>query len=159
MKGRRLRWERTAGENCWVKSLIYWGEVDRPKESVIRHNRVKQDIDSRERSDLGGGGAGRGKTVTSRSAANATTNVIAERARRAGAEKSGRSPLLLHDSVEVGGGGSVSVDGGEGTGALHELDEFVVVADCPLAPKGAGQGRTKSEGLARRVHVQDRGTR
>jgi hypothetical protein len=36
------------------------GEVDRPKESVIRYNRVKQDIDSRERRDLGGGGAGRG---------------------------------------------------------------------------------------------------
>ena len=59
------------------------GEVDRPKESVIRHNRVKQDIDSRERSDLGGGGAGRGKTVTTRSAAN--TTVYARRVAALGA--------------------------------------------------------------------------
>jgi hypothetical protein len=135
------------------------GEVGGAKVGILRHHRIESNVDSSEGGDIGGGRTGGGETVTSRSAANATTNVIAERARRAGAEKSGRSPLLLHDAVEVGGCGGVSVDGGEGTGALDELDEFVVVAGCPLAPKGAGQGRTKSEGLARRVHVEDGGTR
>ena len=59
------------------------GEVYRPKESVVRDNRVEEDIDSGERSDLGGGGAGRGKTVTTRSAAN--TTVYARRVAALGA--------------------------------------------------------------------------
>ena len=33
------------------------GEVDGPKESVVRDNRVEKDVDSRERGVLGGGGA------------------------------------------------------------------------------------------------------
>ncbi len=71
------------------------GEVDRPKESVIRHNRVKQDIDSRERSDLGGGGAGRGKTVTTHSSANTTVYARRVAALGAGEEERGGGPLLL----------------------------------------------------------------
>jgi hypothetical protein len=47
-------------------------QVNRAKESVVRHDRVEQDVDGRERDDLGRGGAGRGKTITSRSAANTT---------------------------------------------------------------------------------------
>ncbi len=97
--------------------------------------------------------------VTSRGTANTTTNVVGERARRAGAEKSGRSPLFFYDAVAVGWGRGVRVDGVEGTGALHQLDEFFVVAGDPLAPKRTTQCRTKREGLARRVHVEDRGTR
>jgi hypothetical protein len=50
------------------------------------------------------------------------------------------------------------VDGGEGTCALHELDEFVVVADDPLAVKRTSQCRSEREGLTRRVHVEDGGT-
>ena len=59
------------------------GEVDGPKESVVRDNRVEKDVDSRERGDLGGGGSGGGKTVTTRSAAN--TTVYARRVAALGA--------------------------------------------------------------------------
>ncbi len=50
------------------------------------------------------------------------------------------------------------MDGGECTGALHQLDVFVV-ADDPLAPKRTSHGRAKREGLAGSVHVEDGGTR
>jgi hypothetical protein len=46
-----------------VKILMNW-EIDRAKESVVGDDRVEEDVDGRERGDLGGGGAGRGKTVT-----------------------------------------------------------------------------------------------
>jgi hypothetical protein len=95
------------------------GGVDRPKESVIRHNRVKQDIDSRERSDLGGGGAGRGKTVTTRSAAN--TMIYARRVAALGAGEEERSggPLLLRHGIIIRGEGGGVVDGTEGPGSLR----------------------------------------
>ena len=58
-------------------------QVYRAKESVIGDDRIKKDVDGWERSDLGGGGAGRGKTVTTRSAAN--TTVYARRVAALGA--------------------------------------------------------------------------
>jgi hypothetical protein len=106
------------------------GEVDRPKESVIRHNRVKQDIDSRERSDLGGGGAGRGKTVTSRSAANAT--IHSRRVSGAWEEERIGGPLLLRHGVIVRGEGGGVVDWTEGAGSFDELNELVVASLQPL---------------------------
>ena len=51
------------------------------------------------------------------------------------------------------------MDRGQGTGALDELDELVVIALNPLLAERAGQGRPKCEGLADRVHVEDGGTR
>ncbi len=47
------------------------------------------------------------------------------------------------------------MDRGQGTGALDELDELVVVALNPLRAERASQGRPKCEGLADRVHVED----
>jgi hypothetical protein len=51
------------------------------------------------------------------------------------------------------------MDGGESTGALHELDEFVIVACDPLAAKWTSQGRAERKGLAGSVHIQDGDTR
>ncbi len=51
------------------------------------------------------------------------------------------------------------MDRGQGTGALDELDELVVIALNPLLAKRAGQCRPKCEGLADSVHVEDGGTR
>ena len=69
------------------------GEVDGTKESVVRHNKVEKDVDSRERSDLGGGGAGRGKTVTTRSATN--TTIYARRVAALGVSENFSSPFLM----------------------------------------------------------------
>ena len=99
------------------------------------------------------------KAITSRSATHATVDIVEERARRAGAEERGGSPLLFDDVVVVGGCGGGGVDRGQGTGALDELDELVVVALNPLLAERASQGRPKCEGLADRVHVEDGGTR
>jgi hypothetical protein len=38
------------------------------------------------------------------------------------------------------------VDGGESTGALHQLDEFVIVAGDPPASKRTSQGRAERKG-------------
>jgi hypothetical protein len=133
------------------------GEVDRPKESVIRHNRVKQDIDSRERSDLGGGGAGRGKTVTSRSAANATIHSRRVAALGAWEEERIGGPLLLCHGVIVRGEGGGVVDWTEGAGSFDELNELVVTSLQPLQTVGASEGGAKGEGRAGRIEVEDRG--
>jgi hypothetical protein len=58
-----------------VGATVEVRQVNRTKEKrrqTVRHDRVEQDIDGRERDDLGRGGGGRGKTVTTRSAANTT---------------------------------------------------------------------------------------
>jgi hypothetical protein len=113
------------GDRC---AEIEVGEVGGAKIGILRHHRIQGNVDGRQGGNVCRGRAGGRETVTSRCAADTTTNVVAERARLAGAEKSGRSPLLLYYAVVVGWGRGVSVDGGEGTGALHELDEFVIVA-------------------------------
>ncbi len=61
------------------------------------------------------------------------------RTRRARAEERGGMPLLLNYAVVVGGSRGVGVDRGQGTGALDELDELVVVAVDPLLAERAGQ--------------------
>jgi hypothetical protein len=47
-------------------------QVNRAKKSVVRDDRVKEDVDGGERGDLSRGRTGRGKRVTTRSAANTT---------------------------------------------------------------------------------------
>ncbi len=49
------------------------------------------------------------------------------------------------------------MDGADGASGGDQLDEFGAVTEGPLGPKGAGQGRPKSEGLAVAVEVEDRG--
>jgi hypothetical protein len=70
---------------------------------VARHDRVKEKINTGERSDVGGGGAGRLEAVTSGGAANATVHAGGEAAKRAGEKEGGERPLLLRDRVEIGG--------------------------------------------------------
>ena len=68
--------------------MIEIGEVGGAKESIVRHNRVQGDVDASERSKVSGERTGGGETVTSRSASNATVNIVEERTRRAGPEES-----------------------------------------------------------------------
>ena len=135
------------------------GEVGGAKKGILRHHRVQGNVNGSERGNIGRGRTGGGETVPSRGAANAPADVVSERARRAGAEESRRSPLFFNHPVIVGGGRSVRVNGSEGTCAPHELDESVIASVDPLVPKGTSQRRTKCKGLARRVHVEDGGTR
>ncbi len=51
------------------------------------------------------------------------------------------------------------MDRGQGTGALYELDELVVVTRNPLLSERAGHCRPEGEGLAGGVDVEDGGTR
>ncbi len=129
------------------------GEVYRPKESVVRDDRVKEDVDGWERSDLGGGGARRGKTVTSRSAANTTIHSHRIAALGAWEEERIGGPLLLRHGVIVRGEGGCMVDWTEGAGSFDELNELVVASLQSLQTVGASEGGAKSEGRARRVKV------
>ncbi len=59
-----------------MKSLMYWGrssevgakvevgEIDGAEEGVVGDDRVEEDVDGRERGDLGGGRAGRKRRST-----------------------------------------------------------------------------------------------
>ncbi len=132
-------------------------EVDRPKDSVIRHNRVKQDIDSRERSDLSGGGAGRGNTVTTRSVVNTTVDARRVAALGGGEEERSVGPLLLRHGVIVRGEGGGVVDGTEGPGSFDELNKLVVASLQPLQTVGASKSGAEGEGRTGRVKVEDRG--
>ena len=151
MKGRRLRWERTAGENCWVKvegsAKVKVRQVNGAKESVVRDDRIKKDVDGWERSDLGGGGAGRGKTIHSRRVA----------ALGAWEEERIGGPLLLRHGVIIRGEGGGVVDWTEGPGSFDELNELVVTSLQPLQTVGASEGGAKGEGRAGRIEVEDRG--
>jgi hypothetical protein len=49
-------------------------------------------------------------------------------------------PLFLLHPIIVGGGGGVSVDGGEGPRRLDELYKLVIVADDPLRAMRAREG-------------------
>jgi hypothetical protein len=51
------------------------------------------------------------------------------------------------------------VDGGECASTSDEFDELVVITRQPLLPKRSGYGRAKSQGLSRRVDVEDGDTR
>ena len=124
------------------------GKVNRPKEGVGRHDRVEEKIHTGERSDVGGGGAGRLEAVTSGGAANAAVNAGGEAAKRAGEKEGGGRPLLLRDRVKVGGGGGGEVDGTEGASGLDQLHQFGVAGEKPLETVGARQGRAKGKGGA-----------
>ena len=87
-----------------VSAKVEVRQIDGPKESVRRDNRVKKEIDAGKSSDVGGGGAGRLKPITSGGAAYATVNVGGEGAKRAGDGEGRRRPLLLRDGVEVSEG-------------------------------------------------------
>ena len=133
------------------------GEVDGPKESVVRDNRVEKDVDSRERGDLGGGGPGGGKTVTTRSAANTTVYARRVAALGTGEEERSGGPLLLRHGVTVRGEGGSVVDGTEGPGSFDKLNKLVVASLQPLQTVGASESGAEGEGRARRVKVEDRG--
>ena len=112
---------------------------------VDRHDRVKQKINTGERSDVGGGGAGRLEAVTSGGAANAAVNAGGEAAKRAGEKEGGGRPLLLRDRVKIGGGGGGEVDGKEGASGLDQLHQFGVAGEKPLQAVGARKSRAKGE--------------
>ncbi len=64
-------------------------QVNGPEEGVARHDRVKKKVNTGERSDVSGGGAGRLKAVTAGGAANAMVNAGGEAAERAGEKEGG----------------------------------------------------------------------
>jgi hypothetical protein len=74
-----------------VGSKVEVREINGAKESAVGDDRVEEDVDGGERSDLGGGGARGGKTVTTRSAANTMVYVrrVAALGGRGGGEKRG----------------------------------------------------------------------
>ena len=78
-------------------------QIDGPEESVGRHDRVEKKVHAGERSDVGGGGAGRLEAVTPGGAANTTVHAGGEATERAGEKEGGERPLLLRDRVKVGG--------------------------------------------------------
>jgi hypothetical protein len=91
--GENVRGE-SAGEDfmCWgglikVGAKVEVRQVNRAKESVVRDDRVKEDVDGGERGHLSGKRAGRGKTITNRSAVN--TTVYARRVAALGAGEVG----------------------------------------------------------------------
>ncbi len=100
-------------------------------------------------------GAGRGKTVTTRSAAN--TTVYTRRVAALG-ERSG-GPLLLRHGVVIRGGRGGVVEGTEGPGSFDELNELVVASLHPLQTVGANKSGVEGEGRARVVKDEDRGRR
>ena len=124
---------------------------------MVRDNRVEDDVDGRERSDLGGGGAGRGKTVTTRSAANTTVYARRVAALGAGEEERRGGPLLLRHGIVVRGEGGGVVDGTEGPGSFDELNKLVVASLQPLQTVGASEGGAEGEGRAGGVKVKDGG--
>jgi hypothetical protein len=116
-------------------------KVERAKDSIFRYDSVKNAVKGGERSGVGGGRAGGGETVTTRSSAHATQDVVGERAERTwGEEGEGEPRILLDDPIIVGRRGGARLDGAEGAGGGDQLDEFRAVTDGPLGPKG---GRTE----------------
>ena len=127
---------------------IVVGEVNRPEEGVTRHDRVEEEVDTGERSDVSGGGAGRLEAVTPGGTANATVHAGGEATERTGEKEGGDRPLLFGDGVQVGGGGGGEVDGTEGASGLDQLHQFGVAGEKPLKTVGARQCRAKGKGRA-----------
>jgi hypothetical protein len=142
-----------------VGAKIKVGEIDGAEEGIAGDDRVEEDADGGERSDLSGGRTGRGKTVTTRSAANTTVYTRRVAALGAGEEERSRGPLLLRHRIVIRGGGAGVVYGTEGPGSLDELDELVVASPEPLQTVGASESGAEGEGRARGVKVEDRGRR
>ncbi len=112
---------------------------------MARHDRVEEQVNAGERSDMSGGGAGRLEAVTAGGIANATVNAGGEAAKRTGEKEGGERPLLFRDGVKVGGGGGGKVDGTEGASGLDQLHQFGVAGEKPLQAVGARQSGTKGE--------------
>ena len=70
---------------------------------MTRHDRVEEEVDTGEGSDVGGGGAGRFEAITAGGTANATVHAGGEAAKRAGEKEGGERPLFLRDRVKIGG--------------------------------------------------------
>jgi hypothetical protein len=132
-------------------------KVERAKDSIFRDDSVKDAVTGGERSGVGGGRAGGGETVITRSSAHSTQDVVGERAERTWGEEGEGGPHLLDDPIIVGRRGGTRVDGAEGVGGGDQLGEFRAVTDGPLGLKGADQSGPKGEGLASAIEVEDRG--
>ncbi len=142
-----------------VDAKVEVRQVNRAKESVVRDERVKEDVDGGERGDLSGGRAGKGKTVTTHSATNTTVYARRVAALGAGDEERSGGPLLLRHGIVVRGGGGGVVDGTEGPESFDELNKLVVASLQPLQTVGASKSRSEGEGRAGGVKVDDRGRR
>ena len=94
-----------------VGAKIKVGEIDGAEEGIVGDDRVEEDVDGGERNDLSGGRTGRGKTVTTRSAANTTVYTRRVAALGAGEEERSGGPLLLRHGIVVRGGGGGVVYG------------------------------------------------
>ena len=121
-------------------------KVERTKDSIFGDDSVEDTVKGGERSCVGRGRARGRETVTTRTSAHATEDVVGERAERSCGEEGEGRPLLLDDPIVVGRRGGARVNGAEGAGGGDQLDEFGAVTDGPLGPKGAGQCRLKGEG-------------
>ncbi len=123
-------------------------QVNRAKESVVRDDRVKEDVDGGERGNLSGGGGKRredghhqqyrehdGLRLSCSSAGG-----------RGGGEKRGTpfpSPQDCSTWRERRLGGVV--DGAEGPESFDEFDELVVASLQPLQTEGASKSRAEGE--------------
>ncbi len=132
-------------------------KVERTKDSIFGDDSVEDTVKGGERSGVGRGRARGRETITTRSSAHATQDVVGEQAERTWGEEGEGRPLLLDGPIKIGRRGGATVDGAEVAGGGDQFDEFRAVTDGPLGPKGAGQGVPKGEGLADPVEVEDRG--
>ncbi len=117
--------------------------------------RVKKEVDSGERSNVGGGGNGGLETVATGRASPAPVDPRREAVEGVGDEEGGGRPLLLNDGIKVGWGRGGKVDGAESASGLDQLHQFGVAGEKPLGTEGAGESRLESERGARGVEVQD----
>jgi hypothetical protein len=152
------------GEDFYVLGRVEVGskvevrEIDEAKETLSETTELKRMLTvGREATWVEG--SGRGKTVTTRSAANTTVYTRRVAALGAGEEERSGGPLLLCHGVVIRGGGESVVDGIEGPGSFDKLDELVVASPQPLQTVGAGKCGAEGEGRARGVKVEDRGRR
>ena len=79
-------------------------QVDRAERSIVRHDRVEQDVHGGEGCDVGGGRAGGRETISARSTANTAVDTCERRAKGAGLKEGGGRPFLLGDRIIVGRG-------------------------------------------------------
>jgi hypothetical protein len=140
-----------------VSAKVEIRQIDGPKESIRRDDRVEKQIDAVKRSDVVGGGAGGLKAITPSRAAYAAVNVRGEGAEGSRYREGRREPFVFWDGVEVSGGGGSEVDGTEGASGLDQLHQFGVAGEKPLKTVRAREGRMEGEGRARRVEIEDRG--
>jgi len=120
-------------------------QVDRAERSIVRHDRVEQDVHGGEGGDVGGGRAGGKETISARSPANSAVDTCEGRAEGAGLKEGEGGPFFLGDRIIVGGGGRGKVDGTEGAGSGNELDKLVVAALEPLRAVRASESGLEGE--------------